>query len=256
MNYRTDRKMFFVLLAACLVTSIGVIPYALALSPAVAALFTPAVFAAQIAQALVLFAFAAYFGLRLSKRVGLGAPILEGALRGEPQARNLKSILGISVGLGVLSGVLIILFSLFWTSFSVAVLGTEASIPVWKTLLASFYGGIGEETLLRFFLMTFLVWCTFKIAKTPEGRPTTTGIWIAIILSAIIFGLGHLPITGTLTTITPSIIVRALVLNGAAGIIFGWLYWKRGIESAMIAHFSADIVIHVLVPVVASFFLI
>ena len=27
---------------------------------------------------------------------------------------------------------------------------------------------------------------------------------------------------------------------------FGWLYWKHGLESAMISHFSADIVLHVL----------
>ena len=28
--------------------------------------------------------------------------------------------------------------------------------------------------------------------------------------------------------------------------VFGWLYWKRGLEAAMISHFSADIVTHVL----------
>ena len=28
--------------------------------------------------------------------------------------------------------------------------------------------------------------------------------------------------------------------------MFGWLYQKHGIESAMIVHFSADIVLHVL----------
>ncbi|MDD3715217.1 MAG: CPBP family intramembrane metalloprotease, partial [Atribacterota bacterium] len=31
-----------------------------------------------------------------------------------------------------------------------------------------------------------------------------------------------------------------------AGLAFGWLYWTRGLESSMIAHFSADIVLHVL----------
>jgi len=29
-------------------------------------------------------------------------------------------------------------------------------------------------------------------------------------------------------------------------VVFGWLYQTRGLESAMIAHFSADIVLHVL----------
>lgn len=28
----------------------------------------------------------------------------------------------------------------------------------WRGVMASFYGGIGEELLLRFFLMTLLIW--------------------------------------------------------------------------------------------------
>jgi membrane protease YdiL (CAAX protease family) len=42
------------------------------------------------------------------------------------------------------------------------------------------------------------------------------------------------------------VILRAVLLNGLGGIVFGYLYWKRGLEAAMIAHFSADIVLHVL----------
>jgi len=96
------------------------------------------------------------------------------------------------------------------------------------------------------------VWILFKIRKTADGKPTVIGIWLAIIISAVIFGLGHLPITGTLTAITPLVIVRAVLLNGVAGIIFGWLYWKKGLESAMISHFSADIVLQVIFPFVLA----
>jgi membrane protease YdiL (CAAX protease family) len=39
-------------------------------------------------------------------------------------------------------------------------------------------------------------------------------------------------------------------LNGLGGLAFGWLYWKRGLESAIMAHFSADIVLHVITPLV------
>ena len=100
--------------------------------------------------------------------------------------------------------------------------------------------------------MTLIVWIFYKIKKTADGKPTVIGIWLAIIISAIIFGLGHLPITGTITTITPLIVVRAVLLNGIAGIVFGWLYWKKGLESAMIAHFSADIVLQVIFPFTLS----
>jgi membrane protease YdiL (CAAX protease family) len=82
-----------------------------------------------------------------------------------------------------------------------------------------------------------------------DNKPTKTGVWIAIIIVTIIFGLGHLPMTVRLQgSITPVMVIRALVLNGIASIIFGWLYWRRGLESAIVAHFSTDIVLHVLLP--------
>jgi hypothetical protein len=41
------------------------------------------------------------------------------------------------------------------------------------------------------------------------------------------------------------LVVRALVLNGIAGIIFGYLYWKHGLEAAMIGHMSAHLVMQI-----------
>jgi membrane protease YdiL (CAAX protease family) len=52
--------------------------------------------------------------------------------------------------------------------------------------------------------------------------------------------------------LNPLVITRAIVLNGGGGLAFGWLYWKQGLESAMIAHFSADIVVHVIMQLVAT----
>jgi len=101
---------------------------------------------------------------------------------------------------------------------------------------------------MRLFLMTLLVWVSYKIKRTEEGKPTNVGVWLAIIITAVLFGIGHLPITAALTTITPSVVARAILLNGIAGIAFGWLYWKKGLESAMISHFSADIVLYVILP--------
>jgi hypothetical protein len=40
------------------------------------------------------------------------------------------------------------------------------------------------------------------------------------------------------------VIVRTIVLNALLGIPFGWLYWRWGLEYAMLAHFCADLVLH------------
>lgn len=246
-------KLFFILLAASFIATLMVLPYSVALSSVPGLVFTPLIIIAQIIQALVLFSVAIFFGLYLAKRMGFGLPIIEGALKGEAVGDYLRSILGLSIGLGVLGGILIILLSFLFPSLSITFLKAEVSVATWKGFLASFYGGIGEEILFRLFLMTLFVWVTFKIKKTPDGRPTNVGIWVSIILTTVLFGLGHLGITSALTTITPLVILRAVLLNGVS-VIFGWLYWKKGLESAMIAHFSADIVIHVITPRIASFY--
>ena len=256
MKLNINWKLFLILFVASIIASLLVLPYALALSPALASVFTPVVLIAQLIQSIILFAIAILVGLTLYKRVGFKMPILEGWLEGREVGNYLKSILGISVGLGVLAGILIILFSFLFTSASSVLQGAELTVPLWKSFLASFYGGIGEEILFRLFVMTVIVWIFYKIKKTPEGKPTTIGISLTIIITAILFGIGHLPITGSIIAITPLVIARAIVLNGIGAIIFGWLYWKKGLESAMISHFSADIVLHVLFPLILSSFIL
>ena len=67
-------------------------------------------------------------------------------------------------------------------------------------------------------------------------------------MAAVIFGLGHLPATVALVPLTPFLVVRAIALNGTLGVVAGFLFWRYGIEMAMICHFFADIVLHVTPP--------
>jgi hypothetical protein len=230
-----------------------VIPYSLALTSKQVEI-TPILLILSAVQNLILFAAAIFLGLLLSKRVGMGLPILQGVLEGKNQTKELKSILPPSIGLGLLAGILIVLISIPFNKLVPEFQNMETYIAVWKALLASFYGGIAEEILLRLFVVSLLVWLTFKIKKTKDGNPTVFGIWLSIILAAIIFGLGHLPVTAQITSLTGIVIVRAVVLNGIGGIIFGWLYWKKGLESAVIAHFSADVILHIVTPLAVSIF--
>jgi membrane protease YdiL (CAAX protease family) len=248
-------KMFIILLISSIVTTLMVLPYTLAISPALAKIFIPFVLFAQLIQSFILFSIAIFIGLFLAKRVGFNLPVLEVWLEGKEIGSYLKSILGISIGLGILTSILIIILSFIFTPVSSVFQNASISVPSWKAFLACFYGGIGEEILLRLFLMTLIVWIFFKIKKTADGKPTVIGIWLAIIISSVIFGLGHIPITGFITSITPIVVIRAVLLNGVAGIVFGWLYWKKGLESAMISHFSADIVLQVIFPLTFSLFL-
>ena len=245
--------MFFILLIVCVISSLLVLPYAMELTSSEVEI-TAINLLLSATQNLVMFAVVIFFGLLLSKKVGMGLPILQGTLEGINQNKVLKSIIAPSVFWGVLAGILIILLSIPFNRLIPELSSSEVAPAIWKGFLASFYGGIAEEILLRLFVVSLIVWITFKIKKTADGHPTNFGIWLSIILSAIIFGIGHLPATAEIVPLTGLVITRAILLNGIGGIIFGWLYWKKGLESAIIAHFSTDIVLHVITPTVLLFF--
>ena len=253
-------KIFWLLLAAAAFGLIAIVPYSLALQPtapqpAQLPMPLPLLAALQISVQLLMFAVAIGLGLFFANRVGLGLPLVEARLRGESIGAQLRAILPISILLGVLVSLLIIGLDVFvfqpllsiQLAGAASALTSRAAAPApWKGFLASFYGGIDEEILLRLFVMSLLAWLGRFVSRKPDGTPTTAIFWIANILAAVLFGLGHLPATAALVPITPLVIVRAIVLNGLAGVAFGYLYLTRGLESAMISHFSADIVLHVL----------
>jgi len=253
-------KIFFILWIASIFSVIAILPYLLSLQSSVLQNLKlpfplPVVITLQIVQNAILFAIAIFAGLFFAGRVGLGTPILDSFTRSESVANKVRAILPLSIILGVASTLIVLGLEIFYfqpammkeLGDTATTLNLQTSQPAaWKGFLASFYGGIAEEILLRLFVMSLFVWLGRFLSKTSDGKPTNTIFWIANLLAAVLFGLGHLPATAMLVPLTPLVITRAIILNGLIGIVCGWLYWKRGLESAMISHFSADLVLHVL----------
>ena len=253
-------KVFFILLAAAVIATLLVLPYLLEVQSSAIDLTKlgiplPILLTLQTVQSTIIFAIVIFAGLFFASRVGLTTPILDSMTRGEPVSDKVRAILPISIILGVLATLVVLGLEFFYfqpammkeLGDSAAALNLQTSQPAaWKGFLASFYGGIAEEIQLRLFVMSLLAWLGKFISKTSEGKPTSLIFWIANILAAVLFGLGHLPTMSLLVPLTALVITRTVILNGLIGVVCGWLYWKRGLESAMIAHFSADIVLHVL----------
>ena len=248
-------KVFFALWIAAIVSTLAVLPYALTLQASViekvaAQVPMGVIITAQVIQSIVLFGVATSIGLLLAKRIGLGAPLLERFFAGEEIASRVKPFLVPVILFGVLGGLFIfgldkfVFMPMLKTELLQGGADSVHTTP-WQGFLASFYGGVGEEILLRLFLMSLLAWLGKFISHTADGRPTAGVLWTANILTAVLFGLGHLPATAAIMTITPLVVVRAIVLNGLVGVGFGYFYSKYGLESAMLSHFSADIILHV-----------
>lgn len=234
-------KVFFTLLIASMVGTLAVLPYVLTSEifkkiPVPFWLFL----SAQLIQMVIMAAVCIFIGLYLAPKVGLKIPILEDYFEGKNiGSTRLIQLLKTGLTCGVLVGVAIFIIDFGCFARIAASLIKNFEPSLWKRFLAAFYGGICEEIFLRLFFMTTLSWLFFKFKKSALS------MWLAIIISTIFFGLGHLPMTATLITLSPLVILRALILNGIAGISFGWLYWKKGLETAMVAHFTTDIVLHV-----------
>jgi len=249
---RFNWREFWLLWGAGVASAVAVLPYALTLLPTMARkplpFSLPVLVLLSVAQSSVVLALAVGLGLLAARAVGLGAPLVEAWLGGERVDERLRAILAPSVlvGVGVGAVILALEFGVFGPRLpAVAHLAKAQNPPAWMGFLASFHGGIGEELLMRLGLFSGLVWVFLRLGRSPSP-PGAALLWAANVISALLFGLGHLPATAQLAPLTPLIMARALVLNGVAGIAFGWLYYRRGLESAMLAHFSADILLHVL----------
>lgn len=113
--------------------------------------------------------------------------------------------------------------------------------PTW--IASILYGGVIEEVMMRLFLMSLLALIGWKLFCKKEAAVPDKVLIISNIIAAALFAAGHLPSTITLLGhLTPLIVFRCFLFNGAFGIIFGRLYRKYGIQYAMLAHMIAHIV--------------
>lgn len=176
-------------------------------------------------------------GIVLYDKIGLGSPILESLIH-KGKTTGLSGILQYGVIGGMISGVLILLVTVAFHPFlpvEFLEIGEKFSPGIAVRFL---YGGLTEEILMRFGAMSFFVWLIFMVS----GKLNSAVYWIGIVLSAILFGFGHLPMVYALVGLpTVELVLYIILGNAVGGIVFGWLYWKKGLEAAMVAHLFAHI---------------
>jgi hypothetical protein len=254
---RWSWKVVILLLCVSVLGSALLIPYSLTLVKSVtkvpegvpADLFWVIVMGVNLVFEVFLSAMAIFLGLYLGRSLGLGAPLLQRWLENEPlAARQLRSSLWPAVIWGVAMGVLVMLLD---RALKPLVPPQPQSLVIpgpWAGFLASIGAGIREEIWLRLGVLTFAVWLGAKL--TRQG-PSAALLWMANIIATLLFGAIHLPQAAQFYgKLTVGFAMYVLLLNGTAGLAFGWLYWRRGLVAAMMAHFSADVVLKVMAPLV------
>ncbi len=176
-------------------------------------------------------------GTVLYEKVGYPLPVFESIVDRNTEV-NLKQILIKGIIGGMIAGVGIVISTVIAFQFlpqKYLLVLDQFQLPLITKLL---YGGIAEEVIMRFGLQTFLTWILFKVFKNLN-----LSVILAILISAILFALGHFPILYLLFPEPSStLLVYIIVGNSIGGIVFGYLYWKIGLSAAMIAHMVTHIV--------------
>ncbi|MFP3388379.1 CPBP family intramembrane glutamic endopeptidase [Brevibacillus sp. SIMBA_040] len=102
------------------------------------------------------------------------------------------------------------------------------------------YGGIVEELIFRWGLMSFLVWGVNTWFRVNDSDLV---YWFAILVSSLLFALIHLPgAKQTINKLTPALLIYVIGANVFIGICCGWLFWKSGLLSAIICHMLFHII--------------
>lgn len=189
-------------------------------------------------------------GLFLGRQVGLGAPLLTDLLRRRPGAAGRlwrDAMLALPLGFAVGAG--LILMRMANADYLPPELPPFGHRGALAGLLASVGAAVAEETWIRLGVMTTLAWLGARLLGHSTIRPMVA--WPAIVAAALVFGLIHLPQLAQYGAATSSAIAATLLGNGIVGILCGWLYWRRSLVAAMLAHLAVDLVLHVLTAIVA-----
>lgn len=206
----------------------------------------PVLVALSLIQPTLLMAGAVALGLALAPRLGLRSRLAESAAGEQPGLSALRRDVPAAVALGLAADLLVVVLDLWvfraWIGDAGAALYEEGGRTLAVTLAGVLYGGITEELMVRWGLMSLLAWAGWKLFRRGRGEPGAAAMWLAVLLSALLFGAGHLGAVTAYAPLTGAVVTRTVALNAISGIAFGWLFWRRSLEAAMLAHMTGHVV--------------
>jgi len=195
-------------------------------------------------SSLILGAILVFIGLWVSSKANLGAPLIARLFSKKPVNDIIKREAFLSsLLLAVLVAIVLLgLFELQKEFYPVTHKLSRPAKPFYA--LVAFSAGISEEIMFRLGLMSLIIVAIQFIKGTKN--PSSRTVWTGILISALFFGLIHLPLSKNFVELTPFTIGVTMIGNLITGSTFGWIFWKRGLLIAIISHIAFDLVFHVI----------
>ncbi len=187
-------------------------------------------------------------GLRVWRWSGLPNSIRAETPRGS--ARFVQPAL--SLGLGLMVGLVLLAVIRLAIEPGLPAAGARiaaaGALPLWRRAAIIYVAAVGEEILFRLLLLSLLAGLAVRLLRPADGAANRGIVWGATFLSALAFAAVHLPAWSAAGTLTTSLALMVLALNGLGGLVFGYVFVKRGIVAAMWAHAGADCAIQLIGP--------
>ena len=225
-------------------------------------------------------------GLLAAHRVGLGAPILETWLRGEAIKSQVRQVLVPFLVVGILLAVISLLpnLSVFHPNRELShqqaerisespdrarlaeKLGRfvdERPLTLTSLTVSWLTAAIRVELISRLFLVSIIALIFAKITGSPSGTASDRVLFSAVLSVGAIGAIADVAWRSATTKMIFSslgvinivhdsfwlVIARAFLRTVPGAVGFGWLYVRRGIESAILSAFVASVFAHLLVLV-------
>lgn len=196
-------------------------------------------------QPLLLGTIAIYGGHRYASRVNLRSLTNEwmenlNITEKGNKKYTLKDSVPFIVIIAVVLTVLNLGFDVVFQSWLPEIYQPNFSIPNLNQIFSNvLYNGMGQEILLRWGVMTTIIY-----VLSSRGKELNHWVYIiGIVFTSILYAFAQYNSVSTLTNFHFMLVLRILVLNGLDGLLFGWLYYKFHFEAAVLSHVLVNILV-------------
>lgn len=173
--------------------------------------------------------------------VGSGTPFNLATLSKEPRARLRREWwVAPLIGIGV-AGAVVAVDQVFFAGETTRRMPalTEHPAPAWRPLLA-LGGALYEALVFRVVAASMVAWLAYlMLARAHQSAPRVSQL-LGVIAAAVLVGLWHVG--------RPEDAVRVVTVNVVANVVYGWLYFARGLEFSVLAHAVATACLFLVVP--------
>lgn len=211
--------------------------------------YTPVQFSfVSLIQPLLLGSVVIYFGHRFAKPVNLRSIVAERVENPEHANKmTLKDAVPFIVSAAVLVAILELGFDFVFQNWLPDLFQPQFDIPTVAQALSSvFYAGLAQEMLLRWGVMTAIIYVlSFQGTKLDDMH-----YYVGIVFTAVLYAFSQYNTVLNYVDLSMVIILRILLLSGLAGILFGWLYKTFHFEAAVLSHMLANVIVilgHILI---------